>query len=227
MPNISRPQNEIEAALREQFNLLSDACILYDSGHLPSRLTISVVLRNLLKTKGNTVSLLEQFCKEQTISLSDLDFIDTSDPDIPGAFCHWHIKDISNCTFGIGDAYMGLVEKWVDGETGTPRLHFKSFAASGVKTNLVKKAFGDWYGQIIYKDDTHSLTRQKLIACIAEQDGGAHFDNKLDEDYALFRENNALHLILNGQEAIFENNPAFESLRQIAQEVLESLQGLI
>lgn len=48
-----------------------------------------------------------------------------------------------------------------------------------------------------------------------------HFDEGLrEQSYVDFRKKNALHIIVNGREMLFCENPAFVSLRQIAYEVL-------
>ncbi len=68
------------------------------------------------------------------------------------------------------------------------------------------------------------MTRKDIIEIVTDKDGGAHLDPKIPENYAEFREPTALHFKLNGKDAIFNQNPVYVSLRQIAYELLESLE---
>lgn len=79
-----------------------------------------------------------------------------------------------------------------------------------------------------------SLSRAALLCILCNQDGGAHFDkdlhanNKIDQksidSYKAFRDDQALHLMVNGVDVSFVNDPAYPSVRQIAHEVLASLE---
>jgi hypothetical protein len=69
------------------------------------------------------------------------------------------------------------------------------------------------------------FTRKDLVLSIANQDGGAHVDPQLDEDYAGLTRKNSIGWVaeIDGKIIPNESNPALASIRQIAYKVLESL----
>lgn len=82
--------------------------------------------------------------------------------------------------------------------------------------------FNDWWNEIIFDDHSNKLTRKDIVTLIANQDGGAHVDPKLNESYAKLTKMNSLGWTdLNGNPPI--NNPAYQSIRVIANEILISL----
>ena len=66
------------------------------------------------------------------------------------------------------------------------------------------------------------MNRRDIVCTIIDKDG-VWSNIKNDEAYYVFSRPNALQLRVNDQEIVFENNPIFESLKQIAWELTESL----
>lgn len=224
MSKVKRTEDSFNEIFKIQLEELQDACEQFDNGKTGKRIIIASILRILLKDTKSMSSVLTQYCNWKGTEKSKLSFLNTADANIPGSFCHWDIENVSNTTFLVSDVYMGLVNKKVRGlENGDVSLDFKPLFASKAGMSITWTLFEDWYEQVVYKDGAHELSRKKLIECIAEQDGGSHLDPSYEEEYGEFLKRDSLHICINGQTAVFENNPAFESLRQIAYEVLESI----
>ena len=82
--------------------------------------------------------------------------------------------------------------------------------------------FGDWWNEIIFDDHKNRFTRRDIILFIANQDGGAHVDPELKESYAMLTKMNSLGWSDSNEEAP-ANNPAYQAIRAIANELIISL----
>lgn len=82
--------------------------------------------------------------------------------------------------------------------------------------------FSDWWNEIIFDDRENRFTRRDIVTFIANQDGGAHVDPKLNEAYAKLTKMNSIGWTDSfGNSPI--NNPAYQAIRAIANEVLISI----
>lgn len=200
--------------------ILSTSCVDFDNGEVDAAMLMSVALRNLLKSTKKMTSLMVQLGLEDTL------FLDSRKP----------AQGFSFCTIGSGvhnltvlyseDVKILLAALSISLEKDdTCVFRFEPLLARS-RACSSQVDFDTWYNQPIYMLNGLSLTRKGLIECISEQDGGAHFDPDLSEEqYVALKQRDALHLIVNGQDVLFENNPAFVSIRQIAYEVLESFKS--
>ena len=82
--------------------------------------------------------------------------------------------------------------------------------------------FGDWWNEIIFDDHKNRFTRRDIILFIANQDGGAHVDPELKESYAMLTKMNSLGWSDSNGKAP-ANNPAYQAIRAIANELIISL----
>ena len=218
--SIPRTQAETEQIGRDCLAYLQHLCEDYDKGNTFAVVLIAVVLRTLLKTKRqkkeelSTISVLEQ------LGLHTMPFVDSSLPQ--GSFSFWHLGDnVCNHTFLAQNVYGGLLSKHVtNGEKG---LNFDFCPLLGANRNASEKPFGEWYKAIVFKNDLFQLSREDCVNKVADKDGGAHLDRNVPVEYAYFREPTALQIIVDGQVAVFNQNPVYVSIRQIAWEVLESV----
>ena len=212
--NIPRTQAEILQLGKEVISYLQHLCEDYDMGNTFAIVLVAVLLRTLLKTKGSTESVLKQLGKDT------IDFVDTRAP--IGSFSYWTFGDnICNHTFITQNVYGGLLSKIVtNGEHG---LNLDYQPLLNKNRNADKQSFDDWYTAIVFKDSTFQLSREDCINIVADKDGGAHLDKRIPPKYSCFREPTALQFIIDGQIAVFNQNPVYVSIRQIAWEVLESL----
>ena len=220
--------NEFEFYLKEQLNRLKTECIAFDTLDECVYTNISVILRLLFYDNKSQVSLLTKLgLKEQLLML------DTSLE--PGTNGFWKFGDyVSNQTIILPDIYGGLVAKEIDSEI---HYHYKPLAthpqyAQYEKNCIDNKRFKpvkDWLEQVIYRDNKGvKLSRFDLIIEVANKDGGAHIDpdDKKSERYRQFRRRDGLGIIANGRKDAFINNPVPSSLRQMAEEVLKSMNSI-
>ncbi|WPC18749.1 hypothetical protein SIN07_06705 [Pediococcus inopinatus] len=83
--------------------------------------------------------------------------------------------------------------------------------------------FEDWWHEIIFDDKKNLFSRKDIILFVANKDGGAHLDPEIPEKYAQLEINNSLGFTdENGNKP--QNNPIYQSIRVIAQEVMDSLE---
>lgn len=88
-----------------------------------------------------------------------------------------------------------------------------------------KVNFDDYWNKIVFVDNNQNkLTRKQLVLAVANKDGGAHVDPKLNAAYNDITRNNSLGFkyTINGKESPI-TDPELASIRQIAHEVLKSL----
>jgi hypothetical protein len=83
--------------------------------------------------------------------------------------------------------------------------------------------FDDWWNEVVFIDDQKAeLTRKTLVLAVANKDGGAHVDPKLDEVYARLSRHNSLGWVhIPGKKVI--QNPERAAIRQISHEALRTL----
>ena len=87
-----------------------------------------------------------------------------------------------------------------------------------------------WWNEIIFDDKKSLFSRSDIVRIVADKEGGAHVDSKLPDNYHELTNLNSL-----GNKFIYQNedgglseidmrnNPAYVSIRVIAQELLHSL----
>ena len=215
--SIPRTQAETEQIGRDCLAYLQRLCEDYDRGNTFAVVLIAVVLRTLLKTKGSTISVLEQ------LGLHTMPFVDSSLP--KGSFSFWHFGDnVCNHTFLMQNVYGGLLIKKVTNKDNGLNLDFLPLLDANKNSRTLP--FEEWYQGVVFESKEYSFTREDCVNKVADKDGGAHLDRNVPETYAYFREPTALQIIVDGQVAVFNQNPVYVSIRQIAWEVLESVKRL-
>ena len=156
--------------LRDQVNILINACHEYDKGYFFHAKQMSSIIRVLLKDGSKqTVSLLTSLGVKETIKFYNTAY-SAQDPSVllnlVGAFSHYKqppaIVEIPIYVPMFDDT--GLIDvQWIN--------------------------FKDWWESdvIVCKSDSNnfSLSRKKIVLTMAEQDGGAHVDRfeKIDTVY--------------------------------------------
>ncbi|GAA4417591.1 hypothetical protein GCM10023187_50150 [Nibrella viscosa] len=195
-----RTVDDLKEQLKEQIHFLKASSHSFDSGYCREAKRLAVTLRILLHDTRNSKSVLDQLGYKGSIG-----FIDTCldlEPDNLLTQCNLLAITSSNSFDGyvplLGEGYLGVE-------------HSKPFDA--------------WWNKPVLKDSTgKEFTRKELVLYLAEQDGGAHVDPKLDEEFIkLSRENSMQWTIANGVDQIPINSPVLPAVRQIAYEVEKSL----
>lgn len=200
-------RDELLNKLKEQLSFLMTSSNLFDQWKTEEAKRIAVQLRILLHDTGRSKSLLGQ------LDLKSIPFLNTATPFSPENLV----------------SYVGL-------------LKFKFHNPSGRRAWVIPRgtpdklpqnsnlSFQDWWGMPVLvargKIENITFSRKDIVLHIADTDGGAHVDNALDEHYFVLTKWNAIGIltIQNGVEKPIEN-PILPCVRQIAHEVLVSIQG--
>lgn len=236
-------ERNLEKVLKDQLNLLKSLCDNYDNGVFDSVKCMSVIFRMLFYDPvGRNESLLSQLGIKDKVRMYDF-----SAP--RNSFSFFEFGDgISNLIIQhFSDFYCGLVGKTIKKRPeGKYQFRFYPLCESPkygdheeyCKLHRERKTISEWSNGCIYEVNDIVLNRGTLIFTMCNKDGGAHFElspqdsaknrNKRSlknfENYLAFRDDQAIHLIVNGEDVRFVNDPAYPAIRQIAREVLVSLE---
>lgn len=198
---IKRSKSELKEELKDQIKILQHACQSYDSGLEAIGKHIALSLRVLLHHYGQSKSLLEQ------LKLRQIRYYDTAGPLNPKNL-------LSECNLIRYSVSSG-------GATCLP------LGAAGDLPRTPKKIrFLDWWNNPVLKDKKgRKFCRRELIQNVANTDGGAHVDPKLDEIYMELSRKNSLGWTFIGEniQKAPEGRPELACMRQIAEELLMTL----
>lgn len=217
---VSRKKEEIEKIFDEQIHALTSLNELYDKGNISIAPFIGIVLRNLFEKFNKEHSLWELkhgkdalFC-DSAVEKKPVpqNYTIKSPRDAQGRL------SLPNVVItGAAKVYAGLLRKVIS-ENGEYNLYPLLDERKG-KTN--RKAFEEWYNQVIFAIGDVTFTRKQAIETVAKSEG--NISEKLPDNYALFHEPTSLRIQVNGEPVVFNQNPVYVSLRQIAWEVLETI----
>jgi len=238
-----RDRSSLDEQLVRQFKYLDNSAYLFDEGDHDEANRLATTLRVLLHDTNSSVSLLKQ------LGIKDaLRFIDTGlyRDRLNAAMAQWAqaTNGMTLATYQPGQA--GLVEmapkndgsfEWVAPlrEKRFPDGHPHAAAL------LPPQPFDAWWTTpLVEGSDMKQFSRKSLVLIMANQDGGAHVDEALDKDYAnLCVDHLGVQMLVtsdpdeggNVDDPDFgsklpkvSNNVAFACMRQIAFEVMLTLQ---
>jgi len=214
MPKIERSQADLQHELQIQLNFMMKSCYAFDSGDISEAKRLSGSLRILLKDGNNSKSLIGMlYPNQQLVSYA-------TDSNLKEGKLWIQHNFIVSTLMNPVHSYLPLF-----------------LAQKSCKRNLKKS---EWLDEIIITDtDGRRFSRNRILLTMAEQDGGAHIDPKIEADYyALVK--------MNSQKSFFIQNiaidpqkglpsslpldkmkaalpPVWHSIRQMAHEVFESL----
>lgn len=202
---IHQSKSELETHLIEQLEFLQRSAKHYDLGAESEAKRMAATIRVLLHDTSSSHSLLDQ------LKMKKIGFLDSSVPyDEKSNEYHFGLISVE-LSF---DGKMHLVGKNLP-LLDNPKKTFKT----------KKKFFADWWNQTVIVDShKNKFSRRMLILSIANTDGGAHVDPKLDAEYkALSRENSmGLSVGTNGSDTPILG-VELASVRQIAYEIIVSI----
>jgi hypothetical protein len=215
MMKVPLTQDDLLVQLEDQINFLVKSAVEYDKGHEAEAKRMAVSIRILLHDTGSSISLLRQLGVKSAsgTEATDMPFADTSRDYDPHNLLEVH------------HSFNGLVTMLVGG-SGTRYLAPLSQPSHG---RILKSTFPDWWNKVVYIDmNRENFTRRDLVLAVTNKDGGAHVDPELDQRYADFSRNNSLGWVLskNGVEHAPLIGPVYPSIRQIAHELLLSLNNV-
>lgn len=200
------PESELETHLKEQIGFLVSSCEIYDDGKREEAKRIAAHLRILFHNTGMSKSLLRQ------LGLDSMHYINTAEPYDPNNL----VSTVSLVIFKFNNS--AGRRAWMAPRGNPPRLPQKAHLG-----------FLDWWNMpvIVARGKIKDIifSRKDLVLYVANTDGGSHVDSMLDETYMAISRWNAIGIttIQNGIEKPIDN-PVFPCIRQIAHEVLTTLQ---
>lgn len=150
--------------LQEQLKFLRNSCNLFDQGSREEAIRIAVCIRVLLHNTKNSTSLLKHLNAENINLISTI-----SEYDDKLAYFH-----------GTGQA----IENADGSRTLIPSFH------NVPCKNLV--SVKKWWNQAVFVAQNGTiLSRKDAILSAANQDGGAHVDEYVNQEYSLFASDGA------------------------------------
>ncbi len=195
--------------LHEQRAFLEASATSYDDGNESEAKRLAVTVRVLVYDHRRNVSLLTHLgVKDQ------LGYVDTAiGVPPPGALILHAGLCMCTVTLGAAGAPHELRYKPVLSDLSPDREHPPT-------------SFVDWWETPLVSDqDGNEYTRGSIVLSVANQDGGAHVDAQLNAAYESLLARNSLGLGAS-DEIEYENSVALGTVRQVAHELLRSLDGL-
>jgi hypothetical protein len=172
-------------------------------------LSISTAIRVLVHDTNHSTSLLSHLNKK------NVEFLSTSCPNKQEAV---YLGIVRRINLGVKDGVGGEAKYW-------PLCNEEYFPMPKNKKYLPFEIW--WDKEVIFKSKKSTLTRKDLILSVANKDGGAHFDNKVQKKYDDFRHSwsggSTLIGISSGEKRGYDNIPTYPAIRQIAYELLKTL----
>lgn len=161
---IERPTGEIVEELYVQLRKLEAFCVLYDQGEDHFAADIATVIRKLFRQKGKSKSLLGQLNIWNPKIFDTLATWTQGDP-------HIGMAPVSGMAFAqVTQIENRLFEVW--------RPAYKPYGQP------FATEFSLWWTKTLFTDEHGtSFNRESLIGWACDQDGGAHVDPELDQEY--------------------------------------------
>ncbi|MGR2952569.1 hypothetical protein ABMY23_23210 [Vibrio vulnificus] len=183
--------------LETQVSFLRRSVKTFDEGYKDEALRLAVTLRVLFHDTSQSVSLLRHLKKKGSLNLIST-FTSQNDIALPKNI-NWHT----------------VLPIMVSGnQVRAPGEEWK------VRSNL---PFEKWWNEKIWVEGYQALSRRDIVLSAANQDGGAHVANKLDNKTKKMKEGPTVIIKVNGKviDDIMDNHH-YPLIRQITHEVLNS-----
>ena len=143
-----------------------------------------------------------------------------------GGICFWDFgPNIHDKSFLVSSVYVGLLKKEVrTDENNKLTLSYQPLLDANSRC-LNELSFEKWYkGENILELGQCAMTRRDVVEIITNR-AGAWYQRPTTEAYQFFSNPKSLQLKVNGEDVSFNNNPVYVSLRQIAWEVLKTVEN--
>jgi len=203
-------ENPLEQKYDEFVKLLLVLCQYFDIDQEEIlALPISTAIRVLVHDTPKSTSLLKHLNKKK------IKFISTNTTNQKEKV---HLGLVRRINVGVTDGKGGEAKYW-------PLCNEKYFPMPEEKNYL---EFEEWWSQEkVFVAPQSALTRKDLVLSVANKDGGAHFDDKVQKKYDDFRYSwsggSTLVGINSGAARGYDNIPTYPAIRQIAYELLKSI----
>jgi SEC-C motif len=198
MAKITRSGSELSELLDEQVSFLISSSAAFDGGFEGEIKRLAVSVRVLVHDTSQSTSLMT------LTNRKGAQFFDSADP-----------YDENNLL-----SHSSLVQIHVGPRGSAPRAHLDDC----IPTRGVD--FETWWNGIVLVDDKkNESSRRDIVLSLANKEGGAHVDHKIDEAFNNLRKNNSqgwINVDETGRQVPADDNvPA--TMRQIAHEILKTL----
>lgn len=198
-------RDELLEHLKEQYNFLVDSSNAYDLGKIGEAKRLAVVIRVLVHDTDHSTSLLKHLGKK------DIKFYDTSTDYNPNNIL----------------SYQGLVIMKIT--TGRPAEYVAPLNRLSPSRIREKVSFDVWWNTIVFKDSKKNIFKRcDIVKTLANKEGGAHIDYKLNNNYTALTKFNSLGWKSEFTEGgliteVDLGNPVLPSMRQISYEMIKTL----
>jgi hypothetical protein len=198
------PEVDVSLELRKQLNFIIGSCRGYDEGRLEEGLRIAVALRVMFHQTRNSAALLGPHFVEKKLNLISTTMLDMSRPK------------------GRRDA-LGFVGLF-------PSIgSFKPYIDTSKRNEQIPA--DAWWGtepvmELLQEKTDEVVTRKQIILAAANQDGGAHVDQKKSAEYLRLSDGLSIEVVARFRDGVTRKvklrHANLVALRQIAYEVLVS-----
>lgn len=195
--------------------------------------------KTVLNKLNGVKQKIEQQQKKQILSKSLLTqlnrrdkvkFIDTTIPKDSFALYTITNGSLVNTTI-VSKSYFGLLAKEVKVLDGKEQVKYQPLCLhenfNSYLINCPKLDFEDWWHKEIYNDGKGTVfSRKDLVTFVANHDGYAHIDERINNNYQNFKDANILDNFMNSNKKDKVNLATLTSVRQIAFETLMTLNDI-
>jgi hypothetical protein len=199
---------ELLEQLEKQIRFIRRSCSLFDEGHEDEAARLAVCIRVMVHDTPNSKSLLQHLKKKGKIN-------------------YWDSASEYSPTNYIAHLGLTCMSARVEGGHLVTSVYEPAFNGPH-PTRGTWQSFQWWWNRqpVIVDSKRQMFTRKDLVLAAANKDGGAHVDHQLDDAYAARTRFNSAgwSKIQNGHESPFDNDVAAPSIRQVAFEILKTLE---
>jgi len=198
MTSTNVPREVLMGHLEEQLEFIKNSCSSYDSGFEGEIKRLAVTVRVLVHDTKSSTSLLS------LLGMKGVDFVDTAFPFVEeNQLSHSSLVQIHHTKRGT-----------------VPKAHLDG----GIPNRSIK--FDAWWNGIVFVDGARNeFSRKDIVLTLANQEGGAHVDSRIDLHYQNLRKHNSLgwvDVFSDGKQVPGADQvPA--TMRQIGHEILKTL----
>lgn len=202
MSKVLQTSDELKAHLRDSVGFLNASCASFDSGFLGEAKRLATTIRVLLHDTQNSKSLLGLLGVKNSIK-----YVTTANIDKPGNILGHH----GLVGFRMGP---GGPSYWAPLDKGPPNRYSRPPCD-----------FAVWWNEEVINDRKGgAFNRRDLVLALANKEGGAHVDPKLDPSYAALTRGNSLGWqVPDGNASRPLGDVELHSARQIAYELLHTI----
>ena len=208
--------NKVDNPIKDKYDdfleLIKVLCECYDKEQKDIiALSISTAIRVLIHDTNSSISLLKHLDKK------NIKFISTNHKTKNKVV---HLGLVRRINVGVKNGVGGEAKYW-------PLCNEEIFPMPKCEAYIEFKEW--WEEEEIFVSSESVLTRKDLVLSMANKDGGAHFDTKVQKKYDDFRYSwsggSTLKGIQSGISRGYDNIPIYPAIRQIGYELLKTLKS--